>query len=209
MGWFMVYYSESTGLIINIVVCVASIITILAYIWNMAHQTGMFRRRIFVKFGILLGIQFGAVVLSLLVTIAIGLFIDAVGLSMPWFSSFWMIFGLYFCPMFFIMGILPAIYLSRTKEVCPAVLNSVFANDSCYFFFDFQRGLPLAYGIQLLMHAHCLILTIATIIMISLGIRSAFAIMIAIFFYIISVILNIITCFHKRSKLGLNSLEFF
>lgn len=178
LGWFMIYYSEETGLIINIIVCVLSIVTLLAYIWNMAHQTGMFRRRIFTKFGILLSIQLAAVVLSLLVTIFIAWFIDAVSLSMPWFKQTWIVFGLYFCPMFFILGILPAIYLSYTKE----------------------HGLPLAYALQLLMHGHCLILTIITIIMISFGIRSAFVIVLSIGFYTLSVILNIVTCFHKKSK---------
>lgn len=144
----------------------------------MAHQTGMFRRRIFAKFGILFGIQLAAVILSMGLTVLMAVFIDAVNLSMPWFSQPWMIFGLYFCPMFFVMGILPAIYLSRTKE----------------------HGLPLAYAIQLLMHAHCLILTVITIVMISFGIRSAFVIMLCIAFYTISVLLNIVTCFHKNSE---------
>ncbi|XP_059226147.1 endoplasmic reticulum metallopeptidase 1 [Stomoxys calcitrans] len=181
LGWFIVYYSEQTGLIINIVVCIVFILTLLGYIWNMAHQTGMFRRRIFTKFGILFGIQLGAVILSMGITLLIAVFIDAVGLSMPWFSHPWFIFGLYFCPMFFILGILPAIYLSRTKE----------------------HGLPLGYGIQLLMHAHCLILTVITILMISFGIRSAFVIMLCIAFYTLSVILNIVTCFHKKNFLWL------
>lgn len=178
LGWFIVYYSEQIGLIINIVVCVIFLITLLAYIWNMAHHTGMFRRRILVKFGILFAIQLAAVVLSVLVTIFIAWFIDAVSLSMPWYKQTWMVFGLYFCPMFFILGILPAIYLSYTKE----------------------HGLPLAYALQLLMHSHCLILTIATVIMISFGIRSAFVIMLSIGFYTLSVILNIVTCFHKKSE---------
>ncbi|XP_075168832.1 endoplasmic reticulum metallopeptidase 1 [Haematobia irritans] len=181
LGWFIVYYSEQTGVIINIVVCVAFILTLLGYIWNMAHQTGMFRRRIFTKFGILFGIQLAAVVLAMGVTILIAVFIDAVGLSMTWFSRPWFIFGLYFCPMFFVMGILPAIYLSRTKE----------------------HGLPLGYGIQLLMHAHCLILTVVTILMISFGIRSAFVIMLCIAFYTLSVLLNIVTLFHKKNFLWL------
>ncbi|XP_011190306.1 endoplasmic reticulum metallopeptidase 1 [Zeugodacus cucurbitae] len=181
LGWFIVYYSETTGTVVNIIVCIIAIITILAYIWNMAHQTGMFRRRVFIKFGILLGIQFAAVLLAILLTITIAIFMDAVGLSMSWFSQPWMVFGLYFCPMFFMMGLIPAIYLSRTKE----------------------HGLPLGYAIQLIMHAHCLILTVVCIALISLGIRSAFALMLCIAFYVLSVILNMITCFHKTTFLWL------
>lgn len=178
LGWFIVIYSEETGMIINIVASNLFLLTLLAYIWNMAHQTGMFRRRIFTKFGILLAIQLCAVVLAFLVVLFMAWFLDAVGLPMSWYSKSWFMFGLYFCPIFFILGILPAIYLSHTKE----------------------HGLPLAYALQLLMHAHCLILCIVAIVMISFGIRSAFCIIIAIVFYTLSVILNIVTCFHKKSK---------
>lgn len=117
LGWFFIYYPETVGLIINICVCVLVLVTIVAYIWRMASNTGMFRRRIFAKFGILAAIQLCGVCLSLALVASIALFLDAVGLSMSWFSNTWMIFGLYFCPMFFGLGILPAIYFSRTKEV--------------------------------------------------------------------------------------------
>lgn len=178
LGWFIVIYSEQTGSIINIVVCVVFLLTLLAYIWNMAHQTGMFRRRIFTKFGILFAIQLASVILAFLVILFMAWFLDAVGLPMTWYSKSWFMFGLYFCPIFFSLGILPAIYLGYTKE----------------------HGLPLAYALQLLMHAHCLILTIVAIIMISFGIRSTFCVIISIAFYTLSVILNIVTCFHKKSK---------
>lgn len=188
LGWFIVCYSEQTGLIINIVVCVVFLVTLLAYICNMGHHTGMFRRRIFTKFGILFAIQLATVILSFLVAIFIAWFLDAVSLSMSWFKQTWIIFGLYFCPMFFILGIFPAIYLSYTKE----------------------HGLPLAYALQLLMHAHCLILTIVAVTMISFGIRSVFSVVFSIAFYTLSVILNIVTCFHKKSKfLGSFSLFVF
>ncbi|XP_030378121.1 endoplasmic reticulum metallopeptidase 1 [Scaptodrosophila lebanonensis] len=181
LGWFVIYYPEGTGLIINIAVCVLVIVTIIAYIWNMASNTGMFRRRIFAKFGVLAALQLCGVCLSFSLVIGIAFFMDAVGLSMSWFSETWMVFGLYFCPMFFGLAILPAIYLSRTKE----------------------HGLPLAYGIQLLMHSHCLILTVITVVMISFNIRSAFIIMICIAFYTVSVLLNMATCAHKTNFLWL------
>jgi len=117
MGWFFVYYPESTGVIINISVCVLVCITIVGYIWIMSSSTGMFRRRIWAKFGILTALQVAGVALGIALVMSIALFLDAVNLSMSWFSQNWMLFGLYFCPMIFGMGIVPAIYFSRTKEV--------------------------------------------------------------------------------------------
>ncbi|XP_002005478.2 endoplasmic reticulum metallopeptidase 1 [Drosophila mojavensis] len=181
LGWFFIYYPEHVGVIINICVCVLVLATIVVYIWSMASNTGMFRRRIFAKFGILAALQLCGVLLSVGLVICIALFLDAVGLSMAWYSQTWMIFGLYFCPMFFSLGILPAIYFSRTKE----------------------HGLPLGYGIQLLMHSHCLILTAITIIMICFNVRSAFILLICIGFYTLSVLLNMATCAHKTNFLWL------
>lgn len=144
----------------------------------MANQTGMFRRRILLKFITIFGIQFVTINCALLMAVVIAIFLDAIGSPMSWFSKPWMIFGLYFCPIFFILGILPSIYLSHIKDY----------------------GLPLAYSIQLLMHSHCLLLTLLTIAMVSLGIRSAFLIMFGVAFYTLSVILNITARFHKTSK---------
>uniref|UniRef100_A0A1A9VD07 FXNA-like protease n=1 Tax=Glossina austeni TaxID=7395 RepID=A0A1A9VD07_GLOAU len=115
---------------------------------------------------------------ALLMAVVVAIFLDAIGSPMSWFSKPWMIFGLYFCPIFFILGILPSIYLGHIKDY----------------------GLPLAYSIQLLMHSHCLLLTLLTIAMVSLGIRSAFLIMLGVAFYTLSVILNITARFHKTSK---------
>ncbi|ALC42477.1 CG9416 [Drosophila busckii] len=181
LGWFFIYYPESVGVIINICVCVLVLITIVAYIWSMASNTGMFRRRIFAKFAILAALQLASVCLCIGLVVSIVFFLDGLGLSMSWFSNVWMVFGLYFCPMFFGLGILPAIYFSRTKE----------------------HGLPLGYGIQLLMHSHCLILTVITILMISYNIRSAFILLICIAFYTLSVLLNMATCAHKTNFLWL------
>ncbi|KAL9918602.1 endoplasmic reticulum metallopeptidase 1 isoform 1-T4 [Glossina fuscipes fuscipes] len=181
LGWFIIYYSDQTGVIINITVSVLFLLTLMIYIWNMANQTGMFRRRILLKFITIFGIQFVTINCALLMTVIIAIFLDAIGAPMSWFSKPWMIFGLYFCPIFFILGILPSIYLSHIKDY----------------------GLPLAYSIQLLMHSHCLLLTLLTIALVSLGIRSAFLIMLGVAFYTLSVILNITARFHKTNFLWL------
>lgn len=124
LGWFFVYYPESTGVIINISVCVLACITIVGYIWIMSSSTGMFRRRIWAKFGILTALQVAGVALGIGLVISIALFLDAVNLPMSWFAQNWMLFGLYFCPMIFGMGIVPAIYFSRTKEVSSLIVFS-------------------------------------------------------------------------------------
>lgn len=53
------------------------------------------------------------------------------------------------------------------------------------------------------MHAHCLILAVVCIVMTGLDIRSSFFAMIAVFFYTISVILNMVLSKVTTSKLQL------
>lgn len=69
--------------------------------------------------------EFAAVFLIQLVSIgvAIGVLIllatiyDAGSRSMSWFSNNWLIFGLFYCPLIFCLGIGPATYVSFKNKV--------------------------------------------------------------------------------------------
>lgn len=181
LNWLPIYYSQNTGLILNIVACVIAFISIFLYVWLLPKHMGLRRSRTFMHFGIIFGIQLVSVCLATGFTIGLGILIDSMGYPLSWYSNNWLLFGLYFCPMFFFLGILPAIYLHKTKEY----------------------GIPLGIAIQLFMHAHCLILVLVTIPLIAFGIRSAFLIMISILFYAVSVIINLTTCLHRKTFLWL------
>ncbi|KAL5289343.1 hypothetical protein ACFFRR_009468 [Megaselia abdita] len=171
LGWFLVFYSEEDGIIINVIVSLCALLSIGLSIWSTKKNTEMEWKKILIAFSIIFGLQLLAVIIAFGVAILLALFIDAVGISMSWFSSTWMVLGLYYCPMFFVLGIIPAIYLTKTKN----------------------SDLFLANGVQFFMHSQCIILVVITFIMTGLGIRSGFIFMIATFFYTISVIINLMT----------------
>ncbi|KAL5289346.1 hypothetical protein ACFFRR_009469 [Megaselia abdita] len=179
MGSFLVFYSETEGIIINVLVSLAALICIGISYATMSKVTGYPLLKIINKSITLFGIQILSTLLAIFLTFAVAIFMDWVRLPMSWFTHSWLILGLYFCPMIFGLGILPASYLEKSK---------------------YER-LPLSFKVQLLLHSHCIYLAVLTIILTSIGIRSAFVLMICILFYTFSLIINLATQLHNKPLL--------
>ncbi|XP_037954984.1 endoplasmic reticulum metallopeptidase 1 [Teleopsis dalmanni] len=180
LGWFMIFYKESTGIAINITSSVCALIAICVSIYMTTKEKYIeSAKHVYMKFSIIIAVQILAVSVAMGVTILIGVIVDAMGLTQAWYSEEWLIFGLYFCPMFFTLSMIPALYIHWTKKI-----TSLKLNDTIAFF----------------MHAHCIILVFICLLMTGLSIRSAFFPMIAIFFYAISVILNILAKFIFKGR---------
>ncbi|CAD7014588.1 unnamed protein product [Ceratitis capitata] len=172
LGWFMIFYTEDTGIILNITISVCAIVVILSSVFLMTRATDADSiKRVVIRFITIFGVQIATIAVAVGLTFLIAVAIDGIGASECWYSETWLIFGLYFCPMFFVMTFIPAIYIRWTKEGTNMRLDDTLA---CF------------------MHSHCLILACICLTMTGLSIRSAFFPMIAIFFYTISVVLNII-----------------
>ncbi|XP_067633939.1 endoplasmic reticulum metallopeptidase 1 [Eurosta solidaginis] len=177
LGWFILYYSIDTSVIINSVVCAASLIAIAVSLFFMSTCSSLIWLAILRRFAFALAMQLLSLLLGAALAITIALLMDGVGRSMSWYSQNWLICGLYFCPIFFSMGILQSIFLERTK----------------------QDPLSLGFRIQLFMHAHCLILILITITLTALHIRSTFMFMLAVFFDVVALIINLVTKWHRRA----------
>lgn len=154
------------------------IVLLIIFIFLTAPNTGLLRRRVFLKFIIILAIQLASVLLAIITTVIVMCLLDLMDLSMVWYVRYWLTLGLYAAPMLFVMGIIPATYLSSTKD----------------------HGLSLSYAVQLFMHSHCLILGIFLLLAVLFELRSAFVITISFVFYTLSMLINIISCAHKTSK---------
>lgn len=154
------------------------IVLLIIFIFLTAPNTGLLRRRVLLKFIIILAIQLTSVLLAIITTVIVMCLLDFMDLSMVWYVRYWLTLGLYAAPMLFVMGIIPATYLSSTKD----------------------HGLSLSYAVQLFMHSHCLILGIFLLLAVLFELRSAFVITISFAFYTLSMLINIISCAHKTSK---------
>lgn len=177
IGWFILYYSLQTSIIVNSVVCVAAFSAIGVSLFFMSARSGLSWLEISRRYALAFAVQILSLSVGALLVMGIACFLDIVGCSMSWFSRTWLIGGLYFCPLFFCKGIFPALFLERTKK----------------------DPLSLGFRIQLIMHSHCLILILLTIILTALNVRSAFMCMLAVFFDIVALTINLITKWHRRA----------
>lgn len=119
LGWFLISYTEPTGIAINSVVCCCALVFTGISIYLIAKnekEEGGDDKAVYLKFLIIITIQVVTVFAAVGLTVLIAVIMDALGLTQSWFSEEWLIFGLYFCPMFFVMTMLPGLYIQKTKE---------------------------------------------------------------------------------------------
>ncbi|XP_017836680.1 endoplasmic reticulum metallopeptidase 1 isoform X2 [Drosophila busckii] len=177
LGWFIIFYTETTNIIVNVVVGVLALLAIGISLYFMSVRSGCSLKGVLLRFGIIFGIQLVSLALACGLTLLVAVFMDGVERSLSWFTQMWMIIGLYVFPIIFGMSILPAIYLERTK----------------------QDALALGFRIQLFMHSHCVCLIILMFTMTGLAIRSAYIIMLAVLFDIVALIINLVTKWHRKA----------
>lgn len=174
----MIFYTETTSIIINVVVAVLALLGIGISVYFMCLRSDCSWKGVLLRFSITLGIQFVSLFLAVGLALLVAVFMDGVNRSMTWFTSSWTIYGLYLAPIIFGLSILPALYLERTK----------------------RDPLGLGFRIQLFMHSHCICLILIMLILTGMGIRSAFLIMICLVFDIVALIVNLVTKWHRKGK---------
>lgn len=180
-GWFTVFYTYKEGILINCLVAVFGLTIMGISTYRIQKETQVTYNALGKTFSCILGVQLLSVILAFAANMVIAIFVDAVGSSLSWYSHMWILFGLYFCPFFFVLGI----------------------GQSLLFTYKFlwNQKLSINTTTQMVLHSHCLILIALLIIMTSTGIRSSFIIMISVFFYVISVLLNIVlNRFYKHGE---------
>lgn len=117
MGWFLIFYSETVGIILNVLISLAGLGACFWSFHTMAQKDGVkltavLRRSFYTFFVHVLAVTSATALCFLL-----AFFMDVIHLPMSWFSHSWLILGLYFCPLFFGFAIIPAIYFHKTQDV--------------------------------------------------------------------------------------------
>ena len=113
----MVFYTESTGIAINIVVSISALVAICVSVFLITKSKSADSPKvIYLRFLLILGVQILTVLAAVGVTILIAVIVDALGLSQSWYSGEWIIFGLYFCPIFCVLGLFQANFINWTKR---------------------------------------------------------------------------------------------
>uniref|UniRef100_A0A182M171 FXNA-like protease n=1 Tax=Anopheles culicifacies TaxID=139723 RepID=A0A182M171_9DIPT len=173
MHLFLVYYTETTGLIINIVLGVFSLALIVGTLFMFVRKDGAVGTNVLFEAGMTLIVQTLSIVLGAGCSVLIAVIFDACGRSMSWFSSTWLLFGLYFVPCIAGLTLGPFLYVHFRKIP---------------FLHDQGR-------VILFLHAqHCIYAVLLITLSIG-GIRSAFVLLFPIIFYCATTIINMIIRF--------------
>ncbi|XP_049815094.1 endoplasmic reticulum metallopeptidase 1-like isoform X2 [Schistocerca nitens] len=106
-GLFMVYYSEFTGTIINMIAFILSLYTTVYNI--MFVGKGLNRKQLLKQILLAALVPFLGWILSGCAVAAIASLLDACGKSMSWYSSPYIIFFIYYCPVLVCCMFLPLI----------------------------------------------------------------------------------------------------
>ncbi|XP_029726458.2 endoplasmic reticulum metallopeptidase 1 [Aedes albopictus] len=173
MHLFKIYYNESITYVINLLVAVVGLGLIAGTIVMMIRMEGAKLTKILFESGITLIIQTLSIVVGAGVCVAIAAVADAANRSMSWFSTTWLLFGLYFVPFVACLVLGPWMYLRFRKLE-----------------YLHNQG-----RILLFLHAQCFIY-IALLVTLTVGkVRSAYLFLFPVIFHSLTTILNMIVKF--------------
>ncbi|XP_026842283.1 endoplasmic reticulum metallopeptidase 1 isoform X2 [Drosophila persimilis] len=187
LGLFFVSYSEKTGIILNCVIAVISLILVGVSLWRMALASEVTAGQISVWFLIILGLHVVGFGLCLGLPLLMAVLFDAGDRSLTYFSSNWLVIGLY---------------------VCPAVIGLVLPL-TLYYTLKPNGQLSHAYHLHMSLHAHCVILAFFAIILTAIGLRIPYVCMVSMFFYAAALLINLLNCLHDRGYYWVLIVEIF
>ncbi|EDV36213.1 uncharacterized protein Dana_GF12846 [Drosophila ananassae] len=176
LGLFFVYYTEATGFILNCSLAGISFILVGFSLRRMAIKSELSLGRIWIWFLIILGLHLVGCLLCIALPLLMAVLYDVTDRTLTYYSNNWLVIGLYICPA--IIGL-----------VLPSTL---------YHTFKPNDKLKHSYQIQMGLHAHCMVVALLAIILTSLGLRIPYMCMVSLFFYLASVLINLISSLHDK-----------
>ncbi|XP_017126541.2 endoplasmic reticulum metallopeptidase 1-like isoform X1 [Drosophila elegans] len=187
LGLYFINYTESTGIILNYSVAGAALILIFVSIWRTASISCVSTGYVLCWFILILVFQVIAFVLGLVLPIAIAYAFDKFGLSLTYFSTPALMIGLY---------------------ICPSLLGLVLPS---YIYLKLQRSdkVPFAQRLQLVLHGHAVVLAILGIGLTLFGLRSAYVVTWTLIFYVVPLVINLLTTLHDRGFSWTGVLKIF
>ncbi|EDW47546.1 GM21368 [Drosophila sechellia] len=177
LGLFFVYYTETTGIVVNCVIGVLSLVLVGCSLWRISRQSEEASLpQISIWFLSILGLHVVGFLLCICLPLLIAVLFDAGDRSLTYFTSNWLVFGLYGCPA--IIGL-----------VLPLTL---------YYTLLPNEKLSQAYQLQLSLHAHLVVQALLALILTAMGLRSQYLCLISMIFYGGALLINLLSTLHDR-----------
>ncbi|KAH8275872.1 hypothetical protein KR026_003393, partial [Drosophila bipectinata] len=177
LGLFFVYYTETMGIVLNCVMAVISLVIVGFSIWKMSKKLEKPSLKcVSIWFSIILALHVVGFLLCICLPLLMAVLFDAGNRSLTYFTSNWLVLGLY---------------------VCPAVIGLVLPV-TLYFTLRPNEQLCHAYLLQLALHAHLVVMALLAIILTAAGLRSQYLCLISMIFYGGALLLNLLSTLHDR-----------
>ncbi|KAH8415789.1 hypothetical protein KR222_001064, partial [Zaprionus bogoriensis] len=176
LGLFFVFYTETTGIILNCCIAGVSLLMVCISLWRMAHISQLSPCRVFAWFGIILALHVLGMVLCLGLPLLMALLFDAGNQSLSYFTHTWLMIGLYVCPAIVGLSLPTTLYYSLRKN----------------------QAISHAYHLHMSLHAHCVVLSLIAIILTAISLRTPYLCMISTLFYSAALLINLLSTLHER-----------
>ncbi|XP_044251815.2 endoplasmic reticulum metallopeptidase 1-like [Drosophila takahashii] len=185
LGLFFVSYSESNGKILNY--SVPGVVIILVYIslLRMVANSNVTFKKILCWFALILIVQLVAFVMGLALPLIVAYMFDKYGLTMTYFSTPAISLGLYVCPSLVGLALPSFIYLRMQNN----------------------ENLTYAQQLQMTLHGHAIILAVIGVALTIYGLRTTYIITWTLVFYVIPLLLNLLTSLHDRGFFWIGILK--
>ncbi|XP_017039283.1 endoplasmic reticulum metallopeptidase 1-like [Drosophila ficusphila] len=177
LGLFFVYYTETTGIVMNCLVGVISLVLVGCSLWRMTRQSEKVSiAQISIWFLIILGLHVVGFLLCICLPLLMAVIFDAGSRSLTYFANKWLMFGLF---------------------VCPAVIGLVLPL-TLYYTLKPNDKLSHPYLLQLSLHAHLVVQALLALILTAMGLRSQYLCLISMIFYGGALLINLASTLHDR-----------
>ncbi|XP_016978258.2 endoplasmic reticulum metallopeptidase 1-like isoform X1 [Drosophila rhopaloa] len=176
LGLYFVNYTNKTGIVLNFFVAISALLLIYLSLGRMANHSKVSTSFMVCWFFLILVVQVVAVSLAIGLPILIANFFDKHGLSLTYFSTKELMFGLYVCPSLFGLLLPPYIFLDLPRH------------SKTYF----------RQQLHMVVNAHAFILALLVIGLTVYGLRSTYVLTWTLLFYIIPLAINLITTLHDQ-----------
>uniref|UniRef100_A0A1L8DTM6 FXNA-like protease n=1 Tax=Nyssomyia neivai TaxID=330878 RepID=A0A1L8DTM6_9DIPT len=177
LGWFLVVYSGHEGVVINSLSICIGVLVIAFCLKAMSLKSGLSMGEIMTEFGVSFCIMTVSLAAGVAIALLLAAILDAAGRSMSWYACPWLLFGLYFCPVLLACGTGVTVYIHYFK----------------------RDLLSISHRVQLFLHTHFLLLLLALIVVTAMSLRSAYILLPAVLFYIVTAFVSGIF-FHNRRR---------
>ncbi|EDW01017.1 GH20688 [Drosophila grimshawi] len=177
MGLFFVVYSKTTGIVLNSCIAAVSLLLVGISLWRMAHVSELSLCQVLIWFAIILGLHIVGVALCLGLPLLMAVLFDAGNHSLTYFTSNWLMLGLF---------------------VCPAIIGLSLPT-TLYFSFRKNQNVSHSHHVHMSLHAHCVVLALAAIILTAISLRTPYLCMISMLFYSAALIINLLSKLHDRN----------